>query len=252
MVPVFTTKTIKPTKTVGQRLKDARVKRKMTLEQIEASTNIKLKYLRAIEQDRHDVLPTEVYTLGFVRCYGEAVGLNTKKLLDQFHVEHEAFETAKGEGKATLTPSSTLVRPAIMITPRTIFFLASSTVVLVLILYIAGGMRSFLAPPSLVIETPRAESRIATNQLEVVGRTDPAVSLTINGELINVDPTGHFKQGVAVIPGLNTLEFLAINRVGKETKQTIKVLSDYEIAVASPEPQLTPSPVPSPAESPKP
>lgn len=250
MTPEFKKKAIKPTKTVGQRLKAARLEKKMTLETVEQQTNIKLKYLKAIEQDRHDILPTEVYTLGFIRCYGEVVGLNPKRLIDQYHLEHEAFTTAKGQTTAVLAPSTTLKRSTVIVTPRMLFLLGTATLVLALVLYIASGVRTFLAPPSLVIEKPRVESRITSSQLDVVGKTDPAVSLTINGELINVEPSGKFKQQLAVIPGLNTLEFTAVNRVGKETKQTIKVLAEYEIA--TPEPSPLPSPSPSPTSSPVP
>ncbi len=250
MAPEFKKKAIKPTKTVGQRIKEARLLRKLTLESIEEQTNVRLKYLRAIERDQHHILPTEVYTLGFVRCFGEAVGLNPKKLVDQYRLEQEAVKTAKGDVVTSLSPTGSLKQATVLITPRILFFFGSGLVVLALISYIASGVRSFLAPPLLVIKQPASESRTMSSQIEVVGQSDPAVSLTVNGELISVEPTGYFKQQVAVIPGLNTLEFAAINRVGKETKRTIKVLSEYVVNSPTPAPApstssaTTPSPLP--------
>lgn len=261
MVPGFTTTEIKPAKTVGQRLKTARLKHKLTLEQAEELTRVKLKYLKALEQDRHDRLPTEVYSLGFLRCYGEALGLNTKKLQEQYQAERKSFKSAKGQSQQMLAPNKRLRQPAILITPKTVFTLASIAVVVGLVLYIALGVRGFLAPPNLNITEPTIDAMVSGSKVTVAGLTDPTASLTINGELVTLSVDGQFKQDIAIIPGLNTLEFISVNRVGKMTKEVRKVLADYQPS-PSPSPETNPSvevsptpsgtPISSPSTSPSP
>lgn len=247
MVPGFKAKEIKPTKTVGQRLKLVRQKKGLTLLMAERLTKVKLKYLEALEEDRHDLLPTEVYTLGFLRCYGEVLGFNTKKLLDQYRYERRAVVTAKGNKESLLAPIKQLTLPRFLLTPKALFTSLSAIIVIVLVAYIAIGVRGFLAPPSLAIEEPKPDSRIEAAVLTVAGQTDPTVSLTLNGEVVTIGPDGRFKRDIALIPGLNALEFVAINRLGKEKKETRKVLAHYEVQ-PSPDPAASPLVSPSPAQ----
>lgn len=262
MVPVFKAKTIKPTKTVGQRLRSARQKKQLSLEQAEQLTKVKLKYLDALEEDRYDLLPTEVYSLGFLRCYAEALNLKTANLLDQYRHERQAIDSAKNTPVISLAPSRRLSSHGFLITPKTLLSIGSAVVVIGLIAYIAGGVVAFLAPPNLKIFQPEPDSRVTSNNLIVAGVTDPAVSLSINGELVTVDPAGQFKREIALNPGLNTLEFVAINRIGKETRAVRHILAEYQPPAtpspmnptASPSPTTTPSATPtaSPAVSPSP
>lgn len=254
MVPVFKAKTIKPTKTVGQRLRLARQRKSLSLEQVEQLTKVKLKYLEALEEDRYDLLPTEVYSLGFLRCYADALGLKTAILLDQYRLERQAVDSAKTSPAVSLAPARRLSGHGLLITPKTLLTFGSAVLVIGLITYIAGGVIAFLAPPSLKIFQPESESRVASNTMIVAGQTDPAVSLSINGELVTVDPTGYFKREIALTPGLNTLELVAINRIGKETRAVRHVLAEYQPTVTpvSVEPSPDPSPVSSPSATPTP
>lgn len=255
MVPGFKATAIKPTKTVGQRLKQARKKKELSLEQAEQLTKVKLKYLEALEEDRHDLLPTEVYSLGFLRCYGEVLGLNTRKLLEQYRHERQALTSAKQIDSQPLAPARRLLGPRFLLTPKTLFTLGSVGLVLGLVMYIITGVHGFLAPPKLSVEQPAPDSRIANQTLTVAGQTDPAVTLTINGELVTVSPEGNFKRDIAMIPGLNILEFIATNRIGKEARLSRKVLADYKVEptpAPSPTPEVSPeiSPSPTPIASP--
>lgn len=251
MVPGFKAKEIKPTKTVGQRLRQARLKKEMSLERAEQLTKVKLRYLEALEEDRHDLLPTEVYTLGFLRCYGEALELNTAKLIDQYRHERLAVSNAKNQAPTVLAPARRLSGPRFLLTPRTVVTFGSALLVTALILYIVSGVRSFLAPPTLRLNEPSPDSRVENNTVKVAGHTDPAVSLTINGELVPVESSGSFSREIVVIPGLNTIEVAAVNRIGKEAHISRKILAEYSPASPSPAPEsavvVSPSPTPNQA-----
>ena len=60
----------------GEKLKLEREKRKITLEQISASTKIGTRMLLALEEDKFDQLPGGIFNKGFVRAYARFVGLD--------------------------------------------------------------------------------------------------------------------------------------------------------------------------------
>lgn len=60
----------------GEKLKLEREKRKITLDQISASTKIGTRMLQALEEDRFTQLPGGIFNKGFVRAYARVVGLD--------------------------------------------------------------------------------------------------------------------------------------------------------------------------------
>jgi len=69
--------------TLGQHMKQARQEQDLTLEEASHATRIKEHYLKAIEEDDLDALPSPVQQRGFVRSYAGYLGLEQKPLLDQ-------------------------------------------------------------------------------------------------------------------------------------------------------------------------
>ena len=60
----------------GEKLKMEREKRKITLDQISASTKIGTRMLQALEEDKFNQLPGGIFNKGFVRAYARFVGLD--------------------------------------------------------------------------------------------------------------------------------------------------------------------------------
>lgn len=63
---------------IGAILKKERESRKITLEQVEEATKIRRKYLDAIENEKFEVLPGEVYVKGFVATYLKYLGIKDR------------------------------------------------------------------------------------------------------------------------------------------------------------------------------
>jgi cytoskeleton protein RodZ len=62
--------------TVGKYLKRERELRKISRKEISTATKIRENILKAIEEDRHDLLPTPVFVKGFLVAYVKHVGLD--------------------------------------------------------------------------------------------------------------------------------------------------------------------------------
>jgi len=66
---------------LGEKLKAAREERGLSFEYVGRETNISAKYLEALEREDFSGFPGEPYLLGFLKNYGEYLGLNTDELL---------------------------------------------------------------------------------------------------------------------------------------------------------------------------
>ena len=62
--------------TIGERLRAAREKKGITLDEIARQTRIPVRHLEHIERSEWDALPAVTYSVGFARSYAAAVGLD--------------------------------------------------------------------------------------------------------------------------------------------------------------------------------
>lgn len=79
---------------IGSSLREARTRQGLDFPELEERTKIRPKYLRALEDERFDLLPAPTYVRGFLRSYAEALGLDGQPFVDEyqsrFAVEEEA------------------------------------------------------------------------------------------------------------------------------------------------------------------
>lgn len=64
---------------LGNRLKEAREEKGMSLDDLQAATKIQKRYLTALEEGNYDVIPGKFYVRAFIKQYAEAVGLNSEQ-----------------------------------------------------------------------------------------------------------------------------------------------------------------------------
>ncbi|MHB9880909.1 helix-turn-helix domain-containing protein [Pacificimonas sp. ICDLI1SI03] len=72
---------------IGQILMSARLEQGRELADIAAQTRVPMRHLAAIEEGRHEELPALPYTIGFVKNYARAVGLDPNEASAQFRNE---------------------------------------------------------------------------------------------------------------------------------------------------------------------
>jgi cytoskeleton protein RodZ len=68
---------------VGNKLRDARARRKLSLQEAEEATKIRARYLQAIENEDWDELPGDIYARAFIRTYGALLGLDGDRLAEE-------------------------------------------------------------------------------------------------------------------------------------------------------------------------
>ncbi|WP_251421485.1 helix-turn-helix domain-containing protein [Veillonella agrestimuris] len=69
---------------LGEELRRERVRRNLTFKDIEQVLHIKTKYLEAIEDGNFNHIPGNVYAKGFIRNYGNYLGLDGDRLVKEY------------------------------------------------------------------------------------------------------------------------------------------------------------------------
>jgi cytoskeleton protein RodZ len=70
---------------IGSSLREARERQTLDFPELEERTKIRPKYLRALEDERFDLLPAPTYVRGFLRSYAEALGLDGQPFVDEYN-----------------------------------------------------------------------------------------------------------------------------------------------------------------------
>jgi hypothetical protein len=74
---------------IGTTLREARMRARIDIGEVEARTKIRAKYLRAIENEEWDLLPGPVYVRSFLRTYGDFLGLDSRGLVEEYKRQYE-------------------------------------------------------------------------------------------------------------------------------------------------------------------
>jgi cytoskeleton protein RodZ len=85
---------------IGDTLSEARTRRAVDLEEVEAATGIRPRYLRAIEGEDWDALPEEFYARSFIRKYAQFLGVDPEPLVEEYRRQRGTA----GRGEAPTSP----------------------------------------------------------------------------------------------------------------------------------------------------
>jgi cytoskeleton protein RodZ len=69
---------------IGSSLREVRIRRGVELAQVEAETHIRTRYLKALEDERFDLLPGDAYVRGFLRTYADYLELDAELFVDEY------------------------------------------------------------------------------------------------------------------------------------------------------------------------
>jgi len=205
-------------KKLGSYLKEARVKKKLTLKDLESETKIKKTFLGLIEKGVWEELPEYHTTLGFVKTVAKSLNLpeeNTVALL------RRDYPMEKSKGLLHPKPD---VKLKVSFSPKlaTVFF--SAMLIFLLVAYLGYQYILYISPPKLSVDVPAEGQEIFVGETEVSGKTDPDVTLSINEQRFLIDENGEFFGRLGVNENTKEIVFTARSRYGKETIVTRNII----------------------------
>ena len=204
-------------KTVGQVLQNERVKKNISLGEAEKKTKIRLETLEDIEADDFSRLFSSTYIKGFITLYGEFLGLDQGMLLALFRRQ---FDEKQAQPKQILPDLSPKEGPKFTFTPRRVFIAGIALLAFGFLTYLFMQYQSFAAAPSLQVLSPRNNETVNNGTIQVVGRTDPAASVSINGQQVNLTSSGEFSVSVTLPAGTTSLTISSTNKIGRVSTVT--------------------------------
>jgi Helix-turn-helix domain len=80
---------------IGNSLREARERQGRTFADLERKTQIRSRYLRALEEEQFSTLPGLAYTRGFLRVYADELGLDGQLYADEFNSRFSVSEEAR-------------------------------------------------------------------------------------------------------------------------------------------------------------
>lgn len=89
---------------IGSTLREARMRARIDITEVEARTKIRAKYLRALENEEWEALPGPIYTKSFLKTYGDYLGLDSRMLVDDFKRRYERPSDNEMRPISTLSP----------------------------------------------------------------------------------------------------------------------------------------------------
>ncbi|MFZ2641401.1 MAG: RodZ domain-containing protein [Verrucomicrobiia bacterium] len=217
--------------TIGQQLREARERKKISLETAAQGTKIKGEYLAAMEADQFDRIEAPVYVRGFLRIYSQYLGLDPKPLVNQFSNLRSPEPAAPVEPPKPIihrpigkTSTSVLPEPQTPLSPTLLLALLSVVVCVLLLIWavwaVFGGSgqpkgeptptdkpaassvpakavaESYLKPkgvgPALIIEPPRKPAHTLTLRAD----ESCEVTVTVDGAVLfrNPMPKGEVRK----------------------------------------------------------
>lgn len=222
----FITKSVR-TATLGEKLKEVRDEKRISLAEASRATRIQVKYLEKLEEGKFSELPADVYVKGFLRSYAAYLGISDLALIKAYDREKEIQKNIK---KKDL--KETFNRPidisTFAVTPKHLVVALSAILVFLGFFYIYREANLFISTPRLVVAEPMDGAEIGERSVSVSGMAERDAEVTINDQIVIVDDEGNFRADIGIQRGVNAITVKATNRFEKEAAKTIQVNGTFE------------------------
>lgn len=146
--------------TLGEALKAARHDRGLTLQELAEKTRVRRAYLEAIEEMRLDALPSRPFTIGYIRAYATALGLDPDLATERFKADEPVLDEPLRAPIGLIDEKD----------PRVAIFMAAALVIIAAIVLWNVAQRAMMAaaPPPPLAPPSQTEKALAQIKPETV------------------------------------------------------------------------------------
>lgn len=190
-VPQTPTDPLAVGETLGEALKAAREAQGLALETLAARTRVRESYLQAIENTDLSALPSRPFTLGYIRAYAAALGLDSDAAVERFKTEEPVLDE----------PLRAPVGVPDERDPRVAAFLVGALVIIVAIVLWNVAQRAMMAnaPPP-----PLAPEAFAEKALRDYRATTAELGAPLPAPVESTTPPPYETPGMAEALGLES------------------------------------------------
>ncbi len=207
-------------KTLGERLKDMRNRKGLSIKQLERETKIKAEFIAAIEKNDWEKLPEYPVLRGFIKNIAGSLGLNVEQTVALFRRDYPPKQL-----RVNPRPD---IKKRFSWSPRITFVTALLVVALLVVGYLGYQYYQFTQPPYLNIVRPEQGQEVYESKLFVEGETDPEATVVINNQPTVVKDDGGFSAEINVSQDTKQIIVQATSRSEKQTTVVRKIVPMLE------------------------
>ena len=194
-------------KTAGEILKDKRLLKELTIEEVAAKIKVKPEYLKALEESNFSALPSATFTKGFLRNYARSLRVNPETVLAMFRRDFEQNESGEIVPQGLVTPFGQKRK-----LPSANVFLVSAAI-LAFLGFLGFELISWWRLPRLEILQPQ-NGDVYGEKVTVKGVSEPDSVVSINNQKVILSPDGQFSLDLLFPAGSHSVIIEATNRRG--------------------------------------
>ena len=193
--------------TIGQIIKVARVKKKLSFKTLEEVTKIRASFIKSIEEEKWNLLPSFPTVSGFVKSLSSPLGIDEKMAIAVL--------------KRDYPPTKTSINPKPDMPsrfswgPKMTFAAGTIAVILIVLGYLGYQYIKFVSPPDLTVDSPKEGQIVTGNSVPVFGSTDSDVKITVDNQPVLIDADGKFSVNIGITDATKEIDVIAIARSGK-------------------------------------
>jgi cytoskeletal protein RodZ len=215
---------------IGNSLREARLRRSIEFVQAEQATKIRVKYLRALEDERFEQLPSQTYVKGFLRTYAEYLGLDGQLYVDEFNSRFVVGDDHDSRPRrSSVRPERRNRRVETNVVLLALTAIAVITVVVISAWQFSGSGSSPPAAPPAQPAAKKSKAAVPPAALEItavkgpsyveVHRNGPAGALLFQGT-IEKGRSEPFRTGTAFWVSIASPENLLVKNHGRTVRLT--------------------------------
>jgi cytoskeletal protein RodZ len=196
-------------KQAGHKLREARLRRRMSVDQVATKLRIPPKYLLALEEGDLSVFSAEVYAKGAYVKYASYLKMDSR---DSWHAFLRTLAGVRQTTSLKLpVPSTWLQR---VLTPTGVFVAMVAFMVLLVVGYIGLQVSTFVRVPELELLEPEAIV-LSEQEVMVKGIAEADAEVSVNREKVLLDDNNRFVYKLPLRPGINVLQVEAVGASGR-------------------------------------
>lgn len=198
---------------VGDKLKEERLRKGLSLQQVSDSTKIRVNFLEYIERGEYEKLPSVTFAQGFVKNYISFLGLPQNETLALFKREFDEEKIfrvlPRGMAGGMDFPVSRV---------KISQFLIIGLLLLSVLAFLVFQYKEAIFPPSVDIISPKENQTLNSSSVQILGKTDPNNIVFVNNLPVSVNDDGSFHKTLFLFQGGNDITIKVVNRFDKTTQ----------------------------------
>ncbi|RQW88221.1 MAG: helix-turn-helix domain-containing protein [Geobacter sp.] len=153
-------------KTIGSRLREARERKGLSLEDVARTTRISRGYLKALEEDDSDKLPSEAYAKGFLRVYAQFLNVAAEELVVPSDHCSAGGQKAGEHGNSTTIGCCSALSPQARTVLQKVLPFVLVVLLIISALFFCFSPENPLAPQTVSLTSEPLEEKIAVGSVQ--------------------------------------------------------------------------------------